>query len=370
MPIESFSWKGKYMLETSLPPQRQRRREDYPLITGHAHYVDDLRAAEGRPAILHMAVVRSPYAHAEIKDIQLDAARTLPGVIAAFSGAELVKDMPTLFSIPMPGLKKRERRPMAIGKVRYVGDPVAVVLAESLYAAEDARDLVEVDYEPLPAVVDPEAALAADTPLLYDDFGSNIAFLAPAGGGDIAKAFENADGVVRLRVVNQRVAPNTMEPRACMFDYDPATGHLSAWLSSQAIYTARDTLANFLGIDRSRTWERNAKVGGGLGKKSGFVGEEIVAAALAVQLGRPVKWIETRSENLQAQSHGRGQINYIEAAFQDDGQLLGLKVRTIADLGAFLAFSTALVPVGTPTMLSGAYRLKAVESKVIAAYTN
>ena len=124
------------MLETSLPPELQRRREDYPLITGQAHYVDDLRASDGRPAILHMAVVRSPYAHAKIKSISLDVARALPGVVAAFSGAELVKNMPTLFSIPMPGLKKPERRPLAIGRVRYVGDPVAVVLAENLYAAE------------------------------------------------------------------------------------------------------------------------------------------------------------------------------------------------------------------------------------------
>src|SRR6266480_1336014 len=241
MPIKSFSWKGKYMLETSLPPQRQRRREDYPLITGRAHYVDDLRAAEGRPAILHMAVVRSPYAHAEIKDIQLDAARALPGVIAAFSGAELVRDMPTLFSIPMPGLKKPERRPMAIGKVRYVGDPVAVVLAESLYAAEDARDLVEVDYEPLPAVVDPEAALEPGSPLLYDEISSNIAFLQEAGGGDISSAFEQADRIVRLRVVNQRLAPSSLELRACMFDFDPSSGELSAWVSSQAVFRVRDT---------------------------------------------------------------------------------------------------------------------------------
>jgi len=317
-----------------------------------------------------MAVVRSPYAHAEIKDIKLDAARALPGVIAAFSGAELVKDMPTLSSIPMPDLKKPERRPMAMGKVRYVGDPVAVVLAESLYAAEDARDLVEVEYEPLPAVADPEASLAPGAPLLYDNFGSNIAFLVPAGGGDIAAAFENADGVVRLRVVNQRVAPSTMEPRACMFDYDPESGELAAWLSSQAIYTARDTLANFLGIDRSRIRARNAEVGGGFGTKTGFVGEEIVAAALAVRMGRPVKWIETRSENLQAQSQGRGQINYIEAAYKNDGQLLGIRVRTVADLGAFLLGVTAMVPNGTPYMLNGPYQVQAVDSQVVGVFTN
>ncbi|HZU68466.1 MAG TPA: xanthine dehydrogenase family protein molybdopterin-binding subunit [Ktedonobacteraceae bacterium] len=358
------------MLETSLPPELQRRREDIPLITGQGHYVDDLRPPEGRPAILHMAVVRSPYAHATIKHMQLDAARAVPGVVAVFSGAELVRNMPTLFSIPMPGLKKPERRPMAMDRVRYVGDPVAVLVAESLYAAEDARDLVEIDYEPLPAVTDPEAALAPDAPLLYDDFGSNMAVLAPAGGGDIEAAFKNADGVVRLRVVNQRVAPSTMEPRACMFDYDPASGQLTAWLSSQAIYTARDTLANFLGIDRGRIHAYNADVGGGFGTKSGFVGEEIVAASLAVRLGRPVKWIETRNENLQAQSHGRGQINYIEAAYKNDGQLLGIRIRTIADLGAFLLGVTVMVPNGTPYMLSGPYRVQAVDSQVAGVFTN
>src|SRR5437764_13999263 len=177
----------------------ERRREDYGPITGCSHSVHDLKPPSGRP--LHMLVVRSPYAHARIKSIQLEAARSQPGVIAAFQGAELVSGMPTLESIPLPGLRKPERRPLAVGRARYVGDPVAVILAESLYAAEDARDLVDVEYEPLPALADPEAALAPDAPLLYDNFGSNIAFLVPAGGGNIEAAFENADGIVRLRVV-------------------------------------------------------------------------------------------------------------------------------------------------------------------------
>src|SRR6266852_1037665 len=172
------------MLETSLPAGLEHRREDYKLITGTSHYVDDLRPHQGRPAALHMAVVRSPYAHAEIKGIQLDAARTLPG-IAAFAGAELVSSVRTIDTIPAPGLKKPERRPLALGRVRYVGDPVAVVLAKNLYAAMDARDLVEGEYEPLPAVVVPEAALAPDAPILYDELGSNVAFRSQVGGGDI-----------------------------------------------------------------------------------------------------------------------------------------------------------------------------------------
>ncbi|HZT99407.1 MAG TPA: xanthine dehydrogenase family protein molybdopterin-binding subunit, partial [Ktedonobacteraceae bacterium] len=256
------------------------------------------------------------------------------------------------------------------GRARYVGDPVAVVLAENLYVARDAADLVDVEYEPLPAVSDPEAAVAPGAPLLYDEWGTNVAFLNTAGGGDIAAAFEQADRTVQLRVVNQRLAPSSLEPRACMFDFDPATGELSAWLSSQAIYRARDALSGFLGIDRSRIRVYNADVGGGFGAKTSFVGEELIAAALAIRFGRPVKWIETRSENLQAQTHGRGQVNYIEAAFTNDGRLLGLKVRTIADLGAFLAFTTAMVPNGTPYLLAGPYQVQAVDSQVVGAFTN
>ena len=358
------------MTETTLPAGLERRREDYKLITGTSHYVDDLRPPKGRPAALHMIVVRSPYAHAEIKSIQLDAARALPGMVAAFAGEELVSGMRTIDTIPAPGLKKPERRPLALGRVRYVGDPVAVMLAENLYTAMDAHDLVEVEYEPLPAVVDPEAALAPDARILYDKLGSNMAFRSQAGGGDIKAAFANADRTVRLRVVNQRLAPSSMEPRACMFDFDPASGELTAWVSTQAIYRVIDALSAFLGIERSHIRVYNAEVGGGFGSKTAFLGEEIVAAALAVRYGRPVKWIESRSENLQAQTHGRGQVNYIEAAFQNDGRLLGLKVRTIGDLGAFLAMSTALVPSGTPFMLNGPYKMQAVDCQVVGAFTN
>ncbi len=359
------------MKDTHIPAGLERRREDYALITGHAHYVDDLRPPQGRPAALHMAVVRSPYAHAKIQRIQLDAARALPGVVAAFAAAELVHTMPAMEPMPIPrDLRRPVRKPLALQRTRYVGDPVAVIVAEDLYTALDARDLVEIDYLPLPAVTDPEAALAPDAPLLYDDFGSNIAFHTQIGGGDIAAAFAQAGQSVRLRVVNQRIAPSSMEPRACLFDFDPEAGELRAWLSSQAIYTARETLARFLGIDRGKIRVFNAEVGGAFGSKSAFVGEEIAAAALAVRLERPVKWIESRSENLQAQTQGRGQVNYIEAAYQADGRLLGLKVHTIADLGAFLAQTTSMVPTGTASMLNGPYRIQALQSQVVGVLTN
>ncbi len=348
----------------------ERRREDYTSITGRSLYVDDIKPLPGRLPALHMMVARSPYAHAEIAAINLDAARALPGVVAAFTGAELASNLPTLFSIPLPGLRKPERRPLAVGHVRYVGDPVAVVVAESLAIAEDARDLVDVDYNILPVVVDPEAAIAPGAPRLYDELDSNLAFSQHSGGGDIQAAFTRADRVVRLRLVNQRVAPSSLESRACLFDFDSASGELMAWVSSQAVFRAQDTLSKFLGIERSRIHVHNADVGGAFGAKSHFLGEEIIAALLAVKLGRAVKWIEQRDENLQAHSQGRGQLNYVEAAVQNDGRLLGMRVRSIADMGAFLTYATAMIPARTPSMLCGPYQLQALESHMIGVFTN
>ncbi|HLG63907.1 MAG TPA: xanthine dehydrogenase family protein molybdopterin-binding subunit [Ktedonosporobacter sp.] len=355
---------------SQIPKGLERRREDIKLITGRGYYVDDLRPPDGRPSALSMAVVRSPYAHATITRIQLDAARALPGVVAAFTGAELVSEMAPLNAFTQPDTRKPDRRPMALGRARYVGDSVAVVLAENSYTAIDARDMVEVDYEPLPAVADPEKALAPDAPLLYPEFGSNIASRSPLSGGDLQDAFKRADHTIRLRLVNQRLSPSSMEPRVCMFDYDATSGQLTAWLSTQAVYRAREILAGALGIERSHIRVYNAEVGGGFGAKTNLVGEEIVAAALSVKLGRPVKWVEDRSENLQAQTHARGQINYVEAAFQNDGRLLALKVRTIADLGAFLSGATAMVPNLTQSMLCGPYRVEAVDSEIIGVFTN
>lgn len=374
MMIDSFyqilESKGREKMNESPQTIFTRRREDYRALTGQAHYVDDHRSAPGRLAPLHMLVVRSPYAHARINAINLETARAYPGVVAAFPGAELVGALPTLAAIPVPGLRKPERRPLAVERVRYVGDPVAVLLAEDLASAEDARELVEVDYEMLPAVTDPEQALVQDAPLLYESFDSNLAFSHTTSGGSIAEAFARADRLISLRLVNQRLAPSSLEPRACFFDFDPQTGVLSGWMSSQAIYRARETLAASLGLDPARVKISNADVGGAFGAKNALLGEEIIAALLALRLGRAVKWIEQRNENLQAQSQGRGQINFVEAAVSNDGKLLGLRVRTLADLGAFLTFATAMVPTRMSSMLSGPYQLPALESRVDGVFTN
>ncbi|GHO95088.1 aldehyde dehydrogenase [Reticulibacter mediterranei] len=355
---------------TKIPAGLERRREDLALITGHGRYVDDLRPAAGRPPALHIAFVRSPYAHAEIGQISLDAALALPGVVAAFTSPELASTMRPIEGATIPGSKRPERRPLAIGKARYTGDPVAVVLAENRYLAVDARDLVDVDYEPLPAVIDIEAALAPAAPLLYEEFGSNVGLVAKVEGGDIEAAFAQADRTLLLRLVNQRLVPGSLETRACMFDFDPESGQLTAWLSSQSIFRARETLANFLGLDKSRIHVQNADVGGGFGAKNAFLGEEQVTAALAMRLGRPIKWIEDRTENLIAQTHGRGQISYVEAAFQNDGRLLAIKARTVGDIGAFVAGVSPAIHARTGLMLNGPYQVQAIESITLGAFTN
>lgn len=352
------------------PPGFERRREDYPLITGHGQYVDDLKPPEGRPAALHVAFVRSIYAHALIEHIDLEAAQALPGVIAAFTGADIVQDLEPLPVVPMPGLKPSPRKPMAEDKVRYVGDAVAVVLAEDRYTAVDAAELVDVEYEPLHAAVDPEAALAPDAPLLYEAFGTNAAFSLSSTHGDIQAAFAHAAHTTSVRLVHQRLAPTSIEPRACMFDFDPTSGQFSAWVSSQSIHRLREALASTLKLDAKNIRVYNADVGGGFGVKNASLGEETVAALLAYKLHRPVKWIETRSENLQAQAQGRGQVNYVEAAYQNDGQLLGIKIRTYAEMGAFLASIGAMIPVRSMTFLSGPYRVQAIASEVIGVYNN
>lgn len=359
------------MRDTVLRGGPMRRIEDERLITGRGQFVDDVRLPAERPSMLHVTFVRSPYAHAEIGGVHLERAKAQPGVVAALSGADLMSALrPIEIAVPRPGLKKPERWPLAVGKARYVGDPVAVILAESPAIAESARDVVEVDYVPLPAAVDVEAAASVGAPLLYEGFGSNVAFEAQAGGGDIEAAFAQADRVVRLRLANQRLAPCSLEPRACLFDYQPETSELHAWVSSQAVFSVSDSLAGMLGLDRAHVHVVNADVGGGFGSKARFVGEEYVAAWLAVTHGRPVKWIETRSENLQTQTQGRGQLSYVEAAFHNDGVLLGLKVRIYADLGAFLTLGTIIPTAIMPPLLCGPYRVRAVESSTVGVLTN
>jgi len=352
------------------PQSSEKRREDPGLITGRTKFVDDIRLATERPAMLHMVVVRSPYAHARIEQIETEAALEADGVVAILTGQEISEVLPALEGLSLPGTSKAPRYPLAREKVRYVGDPVAVILARSRYQAIDARDLLDIDYTVLPAVTDVEQAALPAAPRLYEEFESNRAFSISKTSGDVDAIFQQAECTTRLRLVNQRLAPSSMENRACLFDYDATSGEFYAWTSSQAIYRVRDTLARSLKLPPERIHVRNAAVGGAFGAKNFLLGEELIAAWLAFKHGCPVKWIEERSENLQAQAQGRGQVNYLEVAFQKDGTLLGFKLRSLADLGGFLAGIASMIPNRSAEMLIGPYRVAAVEHRVDGFYTN
>lgn len=351
----------------------EKRREDPGLITGRTQFVDDIRLPAERPATLHMIVVRSPYPHARVEIIDKEAALAASGVIDVITGQDIANQLKPLEGFTLPGMKRAPRLPLAVEKARYVGDPVAVILAESRYQAEDARELLDIEYTPLAAVADAAEAARPDAPLLYEEFGSNIALTLSRQHGNVEGVFQRAERTTRLHLLNQRVAPGSLENRVCLFDYvtrDGDDAQFYAWVSAQALYSVKQTLAHYLNLAPERVHVRNAAVGGAFGAKNAFLGEELVAAWLAVKHGRPVKWTEDRSENLQGQAQGRGQINELEVAFQNDGTLLGFKVHTLADIGAFISGIAAMIPNRSADMLIGPYRVAAVGSTVECVYTN
>ncbi|MFO7246109.1 MAG: molybdopterin cofactor-binding domain-containing protein [Thermaerobacter sp.] len=344
-----------------------RRKEDPRLITGTGSYVDDLRL----PGMLHMAVVRSPHAHARITGIDTGRARSMPGVRAVITGEE-VKDLcgPMPVGWSLQGLKAPVKYPLALDRVRHVGEAVAVVVAESPAAAADGAEAVQVGYEPLPAVTDPEAAMQDGSPLVWDDVPNNIAARFPLSGGDIEDAFRKADRVVKLRLVNQRLVPVPMEPRGVVAQAHPISGELTLWSSTQIPHILHALLPGLLNVPETRVRIVAPDVGGGFGCKLNLYAEEILAGALSLKLGRPVKWIERRSEHFMATIHGRDQINHVEAAVSGDGRILGIRARIIADIGAYHQLLTPAIPTFTPFMMSGVYAIPALDVEVIEVFTN
>ncbi len=350
-------WVGKAM----------KRKEDPRLIQGLAHYVDDIPLR----GMLHAAVVRSPYAHARLGKIGSNAAASAPGVVAVLTGEDV---RGRLGSVPvaadLPGLKVPPHPPLADGKVRYVGEPVAVVVADDSYRARDAADLVEVDYEPLDAVTDPEKALEKGAPLLHEQFKTNQACVWRLEGGFPDKAFKKAHKIVRQRLVNQRLIPVSMETRGVLASYDPGTEQLTVWSSTQIPHLLRTQIAVMLGVPEMRVRVIAPEVGGGFGSKLNVYAEEALVAHLAIKLGRPVKWIETRRENFLNTIHGRDQINEVEIAVAKDGRLLALRCRLIADFGAYHQLLTPLIPTLTSLLMLGSYKISAVSIEYVGVFTN
>ncbi len=346
-----------------------KRKEDPRLVTGSSTYVDDLRP----PRTAHMAIVRSIYAHARIVRVDIAAALAHPGVIAVYTGEDfraLCGPLPERGdAVPgMTGFVPPAVWPVAAERVRYVGEAVAIVVAVDRYVARDALDLVVVDYNPLPAVVDVEAALGPGAPQLYDEAPGNVAFTWRHTQGDAAAAFAAADVVVEQRMVNQRIAAVPMEPRAILAQPDPLNGGLIVTTSTQNPHGVRKQLMPITHLPETLIRVIAPEVGGGFGVKSGVYPEDAMVAVLALHLRRPIKWTESRGESLGTTQHGRGQVADVAVAARADGEITALRLRVTADLGGFPR--GIFVPVLTGRMMNGVYRYDTVDLEITGVYTN
>ena len=344
--------------ERRVPQVGVLRTEDHGLLTGTTPYLEDV-TCEGA---LHAVFVRSAMAHARIGATDAVEAGRMPGVVGVFGAADLPgMRMPVAEDLP-DGL----RRPLlATGVVRFVGEPFAVVLASTRAQAMDAAELVGVEYDPLPVVTDPVRSLRADAPLLFPDHGSNVALRLREGNHD--DPLDGAHVVVRGRFLNQRVAPVPLEVNGGLAI--PEDDRLTLWLSCQATHASRSGIAEAIGLDRSAIRVRTAAVGGGFGAKIPPYAEQAVIAALALRLGRPVRYVETRSENFVAMTHGRDQLQEIEIGATRDGRLVGLRARIVADLGAY-PDEGATLPASTAMMAVGPYDIPRLDLEIRGVLTN
>jgi len=345
-----------------------KRKEDPRLIRGQGTYVEDVTLT----GMLHMVLVRSPLAHALIKSIDTSEALKFPGVAAVFTGEDLKEE---LGSLPcgwvVPDTKEVPHPPLAVDRVRYVGDAVVAVLAESAAQASDAASLVDVEYEELDAVIEMNDALADGAVQLHEDAPNNTAFEWEVDAGSISEAKSSSDVVVTQRFVNQRLIPTAMENRGVVVDYNSGTNQITMWTSTQIPHLVRVLLALVTGHPEHLIRVIAPDVGGAFGSKLYLYAEEVIAPIIARNLRSPVKWVESRSEGYLATTHGRDHITDIEIAGNKDGTITGLDVRTLANMGAYLSTFAPLVPTWLyGLMLSGPYKIPNIYCKVIAPFTN
>ncbi len=349
---------------------RVKRREDPRLITGYGHFTEDMVV----PKMASAVFLRSPYAHAKIKGIKTDRAKAQPGVIAVFTGRDVESKLPaipTAWPVTGADVKATKYYPIAIDRVRYVGDPVAVVVAQSSGEALDALEYIDVDYEVLPAVIDQEKAVAAGAPQLYDEVPNNIALHWKAGGGDVEKAFQEAEVTIKQRLINQRLQPTAIETRGATAEYNVGSGQLTIWMTSQNPHVHRFLISALTGLPENKLRIIATDVGGGFGSKIPCYGPELVVAWLAMKLQTPVRWMEDRGENYVATTHGRDHVDYVELAAKKDGTILGLRVKAYANLGAWVSTAAPGVPtILFGLMLSGPYRIPNISCEVYGVLTN
>ena len=345
-----------------------KRREDPRFITGRGQYVDDVKL----PGMTYAAFVRSPHPHARIKKVDAAAAKKLPGVLAVYTGVEMqVGGLPCGWMLP--DIRVPVRPVLAQGKVRYVGEPVAIVVAETPFAAKDGAEAVRVQYEALPGVADGKKAHAPGAPQLFDEIATNQCFHWTIGDKAAADAaFASAATVVSQPLVNQRLIPNAIEPRACVASFAPATGDLTLWVTSQNPHVHRLLMAAFvLAIPETKMRVISPDVGGGFGSKIFVYNEEVAVSWAAKTLGRPVKWTAERRESFLNDAHGRDHVTEAEMAFDREGKITGLRVKTHANLGAYLSTFAPLIPSYLyGPLLSGVYKIPAIFCEVWGMLTN
>src|SRR5918996_6318765 len=346
-----------------------KRREDPRFITGRGTYVDDVKL----PGTTCAVFVRSPHAHARIRKIDTADAAKHPGVVAIFTG----KDMTGVNSLPcgwlLPELKVPPHPPLAGETACYVGDPVAVVIAETQDAAQDTADQVNVTWEVLPAVSATDKAAARGAPQIHEVAPSNVAFTWQINdSGAVDAAFQGAATVVKKRIVNQRLVANAMEPRACLARYDAATGDLTLWVTSQNPHVHRLLMAAFvLGIPEHKVRVIAPDVGGGFGSKIFLYNEEVVCSWASRLIKRPIRWTASRREAYMTDAQGRDHITDAELALSSDAKILGLRVKTTANLGAYLSTFAPAVPTFLyGTLLNGVYAIGAIHVEVTGVFTN
>jgi len=354
-------------METRWIGKPLRRREDGRFLRGEARYLDDLSL----PGMLHMVVIRSPYAHGVLRAVRTERARVLPGVVAAIAAEDLPPELQGVPPAPVEGAQVASvpHPLLARDRVRYVGEPVAVVVAESRAVAYDAAAEVELEVEPLPAVVEIGEALQGEV-RLHESVPDNVLFRWHRVGGEVEAAFRKAARVVRGRFRIPRLAAVPLEPRGALASYDPGTGTLTLWCSAQGPHQPRTQLSRILRLPEDRIRVVVPDVGGAFGSKGSLPPEAALAAWLAMRLARPVKWVETRRENLQASYQGRGLEAEVEMAVDETGRLTGVRATLWADAGAYLYPSTVIPPVTTALLLTGAYTVPAAEVTVLGVATN
>lgn len=344
-----------------------KRRDDPKLIQGLAQYVDDIQL----PGTLHLAIVRSPYGRAAIRRVDTSEAEQAPGVVAVYTASTLSgKIGPVPVAGLVPDAKVPEQPILAESQVKFAGEPVAAIVARTRYQAADAANLIEVDYDAEDAVVDVEKAIAPGAPKVHEEFEDNVAFRWQLAAGDVDRGLNDADVVVEQKIVNGRVAPLALEPRGVLAQYLSGEDKLTLWSSTQVPHKLRTNIAKQIGMQENRVRVIAPEVGGGFGSKLNVYREEALVAFVARELRRPVKWIESRSENFLATIHGRGQVGEVQMGLRKDGTVTAIRYKVLADCGAYYQLLTVAIFTLTGLMLPGPYKIENIDTDVTGVFTN